>query len=111
MNAHTAQLAQTSTRSQRGVAAVEFALVLFLLMVLVSGTVSLVALCVAWAALWGVEQDGSRAVAPSESAKPSFRMALAQAWTDPHARRFTIFVFVSIFVFVFIFVLCVFVFF
>jgi BCD family chlorophyll transporter-like MFS transporter len=64
-------------------------------LVLVSGTVSLVALCVAWAALWGVEQDGSRVAAPSGGAKPSFRVALAQAWTDPDARRFTIFVFVS----------------
>ena len=64
-------------------------------LVLVSGTVSLVALCVAWAALWGVEQDGSRVAAPSGAAKPSFRVALAQAWTDPDARRFTIFVFVS----------------
>jgi BCD family chlorophyll transporter-like MFS transporter len=64
-------------------------------LVLVSGTVSLVALCVAWAALWGVEQDGSRAVAPSGDTKPSFRVALAQAWTDPDARRFTVFVFVS----------------
>ena len=64
-------------------------------LVLVSGTVSLVALCVAWAALLGVEQDGSRVAAPSGAAKPSFRVALAQAWTDPDARRFTIFVFVS----------------
>jgi BCD family chlorophyll transporter-like MFS transporter len=64
-------------------------------LVLVSGTVSLVALCVAWAALWGVEQDVGGAVAPSGGAKPSFRVALAQAWTDPDARRFTVFVFVS----------------
>lgn len=64
-------------------------------LVLVSGTVSLVALCVAWVALWGVEQDGSRVSASSERAKPSFRVALAQVWTDPDARRFTIFVFVS----------------
>jgi len=64
-------------------------------LVLVSGTVSIVALTVALAALWGVEQDGSRVAAASEEAKPSFRVALAQVWTDPDARRFTIFVFVS----------------
>ncbi|MFM8767041.1 MAG: BCD family MFS transporter, partial [Rubrivivax sp.] len=64
-------------------------------LVLVSGTVSLVALTVAWAALWGVEQDGGRAPAPAQAAKPSFRLALAQVWKDPDARRFTIFVFVS----------------
>jgi BCD family chlorophyll transporter-like MFS transporter len=65
-------------------------------LVAVSGTVSVVALCVAWAALWGVEQDGvaSRA-APAAGAKPSFRTALAQVWTEPDARQFTIFVFVS----------------
>ena len=64
-------------------------------LVLVSGTVSLVALTVALAALWGVEQDGRRTADPAQAAKPSFRLALAQVWTDPDARRFTIFVFVS----------------
>jgi len=64
-------------------------------LVLVSGTVSLVALTVALAALWGVEQDGRRAADPAQAAKPSFGVALAQVWTDPDARRFTIFVFVS----------------
>ena len=65
-------------------------------LVAVSGTVSVVALCVAWAALWGVEQDGvASKAAPAADAKPSFRTALAQVWTEPDARQFTIFVFVS----------------
>jgi BCD family chlorophyll transporter-like MFS transporter len=64
-------------------------------LVLVSGTVSMVALGVACIALWGVERDGRRAPLSAEEAKPSFRVALAEAWADPDARRFTIFVFVS----------------
>lgn len=67
-------------------------------LMVVSGVVSLVALCVAWAALWGVERDGAPAPAAACAAhqdKPRFRAALAEVWTEPDARRFTIFVFVS----------------
>ncbi len=60
MNAHTAQLAQTSTRSQRGVAAVEFALVLFLLMVLVSGTVEFGRTIWYYNSLTKATRDGAR---------------------------------------------------
>lgn len=63
-------------------------------LVAVSGAVSLIALTVAWAALWGVEQDGVTAPA-GEANKPGFRVALTQVWTEPDARRFTVFVFVS----------------
>ena len=63
-------------------------------LVAVSGAVSLTALCVAWAALWGVERDGM-ALAPVAQDRPRFRAALQQVWTEPDARRFTVFVFVS----------------
>ena len=63
-------------------------------LIMVSGVVSVVALVVAWVALWGVE----RAVPASqntEANKPAFGAALRQVWNEPDARRFTIFVFVS----------------
>lgn len=63
-------------------------------LVAVSGAVSLVALLLAWAALWGVERPGS-AVPQAASQKPAFRLALQQVWAEPDARRFTVFVFVS----------------
>jgi len=60
----------------------------------VSGSVSLVAVVVTALALWGLEGRGRAAAAPVRE-KPDFRAALAQVWTEPDARRFTIFVFVS----------------
>lgn len=63
-------------------------------LVAVSGTVSLIALALAWAALWGVEQQGLSPATPARD-KPPFRAALTQVWGEPDARRFTIFVFVS----------------
>lgn len=60
MNARPAQLAQTSTRPQRGVAAVEFALVLFLLMVLVSGTVEFGRTIWYYNSLTKATRDGAR---------------------------------------------------
>jgi BCD family chlorophyll transporter-like MFS transporter len=62
-------------------------------LVLVSGTVSAVALTLALLALWGVERDGTPAAPPG--APTHFLTALAQAWGDADARRFTVFVFVS----------------
>jgi len=64
-------------------------------LVAVSGAVSLIALTVAWAALWGVEQQGRPGSASTQQDKPPFRAALAQVWREPDARRFTVFVFVS----------------
>lgn len=49
------------------------------------------------AAVWGVEGTAARAPHPVQSDKPSFRSALAQVWSEPDARRFTLFVFVSMF--------------
>ncbi len=63
-------------------------------LVLVCGCVSLVALCVAMAALAGLERPGAIA-APAAEAKPTFLQALAQVWAEPDARCFTVFVFVS----------------
>lgn len=62
-------------------------------LVVVSGAVSLIALAVVAAALWGVEPEGS--AVPSTPDKPHFLEALSQVWSEPDARRFTVFVFVS----------------
>ena len=62
-------------------------------LVMVCATVSSVAFCVAMLALAGLERPGQRS-APADG-KPAFRLALAQVWEEPDARRFTIFVFVS----------------
>ncbi|MDP2263328.1 MAG: BCD family MFS transporter [Hydrogenophaga sp.] len=66
-------------------------------LLLVSGTVSLLAFALTLVALRGLE---GRVVAPPPAAaaterKPTFRQALTQVWSEPVARRFTIFVFVS----------------
>jgi BCD family chlorophyll transporter-like MFS transporter len=62
-------------------------------LVMVCATVSSLAFCVAMLALAGLERPGQRS-APADG-KPAFRLALAQVWEEPDARRFTIFVFVS----------------
>jgi BCD family chlorophyll transporter-like MFS transporter len=71
----------------------------------VSGGVCVVALLGAWAALWRLETPeapgaGAAAVGAADAdvrpqPRPAFRAALAQVWTEPDARRFTVFVFVS----------------
>jgi MFS transporter, BCD family, chlorophyll transporter len=48
-------------------------------------------------AMWGVEGSGRRAALPQQDHKSDFRRALAQVWSEPDARRFTLFVFVSMF--------------
>jgi BCD family chlorophyll transporter-like MFS transporter len=66
-------------------------------LVLVSGGVSVLAVLIAAVALIGLEGDG-RAVAGAtgaEAARPRFLAALQQVWTEPEARRFTVFVFLS----------------
>jgi len=45
-------------------------------------------------AVWGIEGEPEKP-AESEQAKPPFAQVLRETWTDPLARRFTIFVFVS----------------
>lgn len=77
-------------------------------LLMVSGTVSLVALVVAALAVWGVEPSGpprsAALVEPGDSGAASvqsnqtvvsFKAALADVWAEPAARRFTFFVFLS----------------
>ena len=80
-------------------------------LVVVAAGVSLVALLVAVAAVTGVEgrREGpalpgpldaglaspSTAPAPAPVAKADFRAAFREVWSEPNARRFTVFVFVS----------------
>jgi BCD family chlorophyll transporter-like MFS transporter len=65
-------------------------------LVAVAGVVSSIALFVTVLAVWGVEGTATpvepRATAASES---NFMQALRQVWSEPAARRFTLFVFVS----------------
>ena len=63
-------------------------------LVMVSGSVSVIALCLALLALAGVE-NGARIQPVSTEARPRFVQALQQVWLEPDARRFTIFVLVS----------------
>jgi len=65
-------------------------------LVMVTGSVALIAFTVALLAVWGVETRGGTTIgAESRASKPPFREALAEVWGEPRARRFTIFVFVS----------------
>jgi BCD family chlorophyll transporter-like MFS transporter len=67
-------------------------------LVIVSGCVSVAAMVLTIAGVWGIER---RSIVPAESfarAKQppsSFRIAFLEVWADPKARRFAIFVFVS----------------
>lgn len=67
-------------------------------LVAVASAVSALAVLVTALALWRIEDPGG-ALAPDETKskteKPPFRQALAEVWSEPQARRFTIFVFVS----------------
>ncbi len=61
----------------------------------VSGCVSVLALALALLAMAGVEDAALPARPQTEEAKPRFKDALRQVWSEPNARRFTVFVFVS----------------
>lgn len=63
-------------------------------LVAVSASVSAIALVVAGFALAGVE-NAARTLAAPPAARPRFRVALAEVWHEPDARRFTVFVFVA----------------
>jgi BCD family chlorophyll transporter-like MFS transporter len=66
-------------------------------LVAVAGVVSAMAFVVTLLAMWGVER-GAASVTPSRAApaaESSFLHALHQVWSEPAARRFTLFVFVS----------------
>ncbi len=66
-------------------------------LVAVAAGVSGIALLVALLAIWGVEGRGGVHPEPTAKREPAARFgkALAQVWSEPNARRFTIFVFVS----------------
>jgi MFS transporter, BCD family, chlorophyll transporter len=58
--------------------------------------VSVLAFAVAALAVWGIEGTATEsAEAPVRSHHGNYRQALAEVWSEPDARRFTIFVFVS----------------
>ena len=68
-------------------------------LVMVTTTVSAIALMVTLLSIWGIEgAPHPMAHGPGQApagGKASFREALAQVWTEPKARRFTLFVFFS----------------
>lgn len=70
-------------------------------LVTVTSIVSIIAMAVTIAAVWGVEARGARSASTTaESAdvaqpKTDFRAALAEVWAEPEARRFTVFVLLS----------------
>ena len=66
-------------------------------LLVVSGTISVVALVMTVLALYGIETRADAVVVPRTNTEPeaSFRDALKDVWNEPQARRFAIFVFVS----------------
>ena len=64
-------------------------------LVAVTATVSGLAFLLACLAVWGIETAPAAGEAGSDSAKPPFREALKQVWSEPSARQFTVFIFVS----------------
>ena len=67
-------------------------------LIVVSGCVSVAAMVLTLAGIWGIEGRSIVAVEPPAKAPPrqsSFREAFLEVWADPKARRFAIFVFVS----------------
>ena len=67
-------------------------------LLLVAGGVCLIALLVAWAALWRLETPEPNTVTArhdTPAGRADFRSALRQVWAEPDARRFTVFVFLS----------------
>ena len=66
-------------------------------LVVVTVAVSVLAVIVTVLALWGVERKRPAAQTAAIAAEPNtdFKKALAEVWSEPQARRFTVFVFVS----------------
>lgn len=64
-------------------------------LVAVTGVVSVSAFVLACLAIWGVERRRSALPSTLAHSRASFRSAFAQVWSEPSARRFTIFIFVS----------------
>jgi BCD family chlorophyll transporter-like MFS transporter len=65
-------------------------------LVAVSGFVSIAAMVLTIAGVWGIEGRDTAAVeVPRTTPLSSFRAAFVEVWAEPRARRFAIFVFVS----------------
>ena len=65
-------------------------------LVAVTATVSGLAFLLACLAVWGIEDKPNALARPaSPHAKPPFREAFLQVWSEPSARQFTVFIFVS----------------
>jgi BCD family chlorophyll transporter-like MFS transporter len=66
-------------------------------LMVVSGCVSIAAMVLTIAGVWGIEGGMMRVREPTQKAPPqsSFREAFMEVWAEPKARRFAIFVFVS----------------
>ncbi|MEO1205386.1 MAG: BCD family MFS transporter [Pseudomonadota bacterium] len=67
-------------------------------LIAVTSGVSLLAFLLTVVAVWGIEKSNASVVekdAASETSKTPFMTALGEVWSEPQARRFTIFVFVS----------------
>lgn len=66
-------------------------------LVMVTGFVSIAAFLLACLAILGIEKRGTAPNQTDATARPplNFRSALAEVWSEPDARQFTIFVFVS----------------
>ncbi len=65
-------------------------------LIAVSGAVSVAAIVLTIAGVWGIEgRNAAAIVAPRQTPSSSFRAAFMEVWAEPKARRFAIFVFVS----------------
>ncbi|KAA5603209.1 BCD family MFS transporter [Blastochloris sulfoviridis] len=64
-------------------------------LVAVTSGLAVAAFLLAVVAVWGVEGKAPPAPATAPEAKPPFRVALAEVWAEPEARRFTVFLFMS----------------
>jgi MFS transporter, BCD family, chlorophyll transporter len=64
-------------------------------LVVVTASVAGVAMLVTLFAVLGVEPHGTGSAANTAAARLSFNAALRRTWSEPEARRFTVFVFVS----------------
>jgi BCD family chlorophyll transporter-like MFS transporter len=69
-------------------------------LVAVAGSVALLAMALAVAAMWGLEGPAQAEPASTrESSRGGFRLALREVWREADARRFTLFVFVAMLAF------------
>lgn len=64
-------------------------------LIAVSACVSVIAVLVAAVGVIGIEGPTAARAASEPAAKPPFRQALAEVWSEPEARRFTVFIFLS----------------